>query len=77
MNGTLVYYCISEPLKKPDLCRCRSTEESPDCGSVYGEDRVKTSMLCAGWPEGGRDSCQVGGQLFLEIFVSDDYKQYL
>ena len=30
-----------------------------DCGSVYGEDRVSASMVCAGWPEGGRDSCQV------------------
>jgi len=29
-----------------------------DCRSVYGEDRVAASMVCAGWPEGGKDSCQ-------------------
>ena len=31
-----------------------------DCGSVYGEDRVAESMVCAGGlVEGGKDSCQV------------------
>ena len=30
-----------------------------DCRSVYGEDSVAASMVCAGWPEGGKDSCQV------------------
>ena len=35
------------------------SQSSSDCGSVYGEERVAASMVCAGWPEGGRDSCQV------------------
>ena len=31
----------------------------PECRLVYGEAAVAESMLCAGWEEGGRDSCQV------------------
>ena len=39
--------------------KSQSSKPSSDCGSVYGEERVAASMVCAGWPEGGRDSCQV------------------
>ena len=39
--------------------KSQSSKSSSDCGSVYGEERVAASMVCAGWPEGGRDSCQV------------------
>ena len=39
--------------------KSQSSKSSSDCGSVYGEERVAASMVCAGLPEGGRDSCQV------------------
>ena len=43
-----------------------------ECGSVYGEDRVAASMICAGWPEGGKDSCQV----FISKYDFDEHDDH-
>ena len=45
--------------KKPKVALLLIIDMFSDCGLVYGEDRVAASMVCAGWPEGGKDSCQV------------------
>lgn len=30
-----------------------------DCRAAYGASSVTDKMICAGFPEGGRDACQV------------------
>ena len=30
-----------------------------DCRLAYGDENMLDSMICAGYPEGGKDSCNV------------------
>jgi len=40
-----------------------------DCRASYGEADIADSMICAGFPEGGKDSCQVSTETPMERMI--------
>merc|ERR1712098_533802 len=51
--------CILELADSADLSSTYiSTISDDDCRDAYGSSSVYDSMICAGFPQGGKDSCQ-------------------
>ena len=46
-----------------------------DCNEAYGAGSITSAMICAGFPEGGKDACQGKLNFVLETFKasSKDY----
>lgn len=44
-----------------------------DCRAAYGRSSITDVMLCAGYPDGGKDACQVRhmrNQTFLKLIIN-------
>jgi len=64
MSGPGKLYNVNVPVVTNDNCKI-----------AYGDDSIIDSMICAGYPEGGKDSCQGDSGGPLVVFNSDKVAQ--